>query len=90
VLAGLLVGGFVCNLLVRPVAAKWFMTEEELAAERRLAHEKAQAATAEIKGATVVATPSSPAVVALLWLFVGIPLAWGVYVTLQKAFVLFH
>jgi MFS family permease len=90
VLAGLLVGGFVCNLLVRPVAAKWFMTEEELAAERRLAHEKAEAATAEIKGATAVATPSSPAIVALLWLFVGIPLAWGVYVTLQKAFVLFH
>ena len=44
VLAGLLVGGFLCNLLVRPVAAKWFMTDEELAAERKLAHEKAQAA----------------------------------------------
>jgi MFS family permease len=88
VLAGLLVGGFVCNLLVRPVSAKWFMTEEELAAERKLAHEKAQ-------GTAVTATvgntaPSSPGVVTLFWLFVGIPLAWGVYVTLQKAFVLFH
>jgi hypothetical protein len=66
------------------------MTEDELAAERRLAHEKAQAATVELRGAIAAATPSSPAVVALLWLFVGIPLAWGVYVTLQKAFVLFH
>jgi MFS family permease len=92
VLAGLLVGGFVCNLLVRPVAAKWFMTEEELAAERRLAHEKAQAASVGMKGsaAAEVATSSSPAVVALFWLFVGIPLAWGVSVTLQEAFVLFR
>jgi MFS family permease len=92
VLAGLLVGGFVCNLLVRPVAAKWFMTEEELAAERKLAHEKTQAVAAEIKGTapTAAPAPSNPAVVALLWLFVGVPLAWGVYVTLQKAFVLFH
>jgi hypothetical protein len=29
-------------------------------------------------------------IVGLLWLFVGIPLAWGGYVTLQKALVLFH
>jgi len=77
---------------VRPVAAKWFMTEEELAAERKLAHEKTQAVAAEIKGTAPASAPapSNPAVVALLWLFVGIPLAWGVYVTLQKAFVLFH
>jgi hypothetical protein len=68
------------------------MTEEELAAERKLAHEKAQAATAEVKGGAAASgpTPSSPAVVALFWLFVGIPLAWGVYVTLQKTFVLFR
>jgi len=92
VLAGLLVGGFVCNLLVRPVAAKWFMSEEELAAERKLAREKRHAATPEFEGAAPASspTPSSPAVVALLWLFVGIPLSWGVYVTLQKALVLFH
>ncbi len=92
VLAGLLVGGFLCNLLVRPVASKWFMTEEELAAERKLAHEKAQAAAGGMQGSAsaATATRSSPALVALFWLFVGIPLAWGVYVTLQEAFVLFQ
>jgi MFS family permease len=92
VLAGLLVGGFVCNLLVRPVKAKWFMTEEELAGERKLAREKAQADWAADASAasSAVSAPSSPVVVALFWLFVGIPLAWGVYVTLQKAFVLFR
>ncbi len=33
VLPGLLLVGFVCNLMVRPVAAYHFMTEEELQAE---------------------------------------------------------
>jgi MFS family permease len=36
VLAGLLVAGFICNLLMRPVAAKYFMTDEELAAEKKM------------------------------------------------------
>ena len=34
VLAGLLVAGFFCNLAVRPVAERFFMSDEELAAER--------------------------------------------------------
>jgi MFS family permease len=91
VLAGLLIGGFICNLLVRPVAAKWFMTEDELAAERKLAHDKAQ--EAYVKETAVVAagqTASNPGSVALFWLLVALPLAWGVYITLQKAFVLFR
>jgi len=33
--------------------------------------------------------PSSPALVAAAWLLVGIPLAWGVWVTVQKAMALF-
>ena len=32
VLAGLLVAGFICNLLIRPLAAKWFMKPEEVEA----------------------------------------------------------
>src|SRR5215475_8099368 len=32
ILAGMLVGGFVCNLLVRPLADRWFMKPEEVAA----------------------------------------------------------
>jgi len=91
VLAGLLVGGFLCNLLVRPVAAKWFMTDEELAAERKLAHDKATAAETVTAGpAGTGSGASSPAIVFGFWLLVGIPLAWGVSKTLQKAWVLFH
>jgi hypothetical protein len=93
ILAGMLVLGLVCNLLVRPVASKWFMTDEELAEEKRLAHERAQLSKDEelsfapAGGAVAVAT--SPALVALAWLAVGAPLVWGVWKTLQKALVLF-
>ena len=38
-LAGLLVVGFIANLLVRPVADRYFMTDAQLADERRAAHE---------------------------------------------------
>lgn len=85
ILAGMLVLGFICNALVRPVAPKYFMTDAELAAER--AHgEKAVPAAAELEWA---ADPSSKPVVAAAWLVVGVPLAWGVWVTLQKTLVLF-
>ena len=41
ILAGLLVIGFVANALVRPVSEQVFMTDAQLAEERRLAHESA-------------------------------------------------
>jgi len=41
VLASLLVLGFICNLLVRPVDERHCMTDEELAAERKRAHDLA-------------------------------------------------
>ncbi len=91
ILAAMLIGGFVCNLLVRPVAAKWFMTDDELAAERKLAHDKAQADAASAGGAAGGAgTGSNPAIVVAFWVLVGVPLAWGVWNTLLKAWVLFH
>ena len=86
ILAGLLVLGFICNALVRPVAPKYFMTEAELAAER--AHgEKSAPAASELEWS---ADPSSKPVAVVAWLVVGIPLAWGVWITLQKTVVLFQ
>ena len=81
--------GFIANLLVKPVAEKWFMTDAELAEERRLAHERAAASAV---GTSVAgdATSSSPAVAVLAWAVVGIPLAWGVYITLANAAKFFH
>ena len=93
VLAALLVGGFICNLLVRPVADKWFMTDEELAAERKLSHERSAAAAASTRGAGDAGAPAAGGqgiLVPLFWLLVGIPLAWGVWITITKAMILFR
>lgn len=82
ILAGMLVLGLICNLLVRPLDNRWFMTDAELAQEKRLAHERAQAAELSLSHGRSDATPAL--VVALAWAAVGIPLAWGVYRTLQS------
>jgi MFS family permease len=87
ILAGLLVLGFLCNLLVRPVADKYFMTEAELAAEQALGHDKGADASTVLEWK---AAPGSKPLAIAAWLVVGIPLAWGVWVTLQKTAVLFH
>ncbi|MRX09075.1 MFS transporter [Pseudoduganella sp. FT25W] len=87
VLAGLLLLGLVCNLLVRPLADRHFMTDAELAAEKKLAHERDAAAST---GAVVASNGvTSPAAVAFGWLAVGIPLAIGIAITVQKASALF-
>ncbi len=80
ILVGMLAVGLVCNLLVRPVDPKYFMSDAELAEEKRLAHERVSASQT---GAALQAgaQASSPLVVALAWAVVGIPLAWGIYRT---------
>ncbi|MEX0167443.1 OFA family MFS transporter [Pseudomonas brassicacearum] len=87
ILAGLLVLGFLCNLLVRPVADKYFMTDAELAAEQALGHDKGADSSTSLEWK---AAPGTKPLAIAAWLVVGIPLAWGVWVTLQKTAVLFH
>ncbi len=77
ILVGMLVVGLICNLLVKPLDDKHFMTEAELAEEKRLAQERVVAAEAGI--GTMTFHQSPPALVWLAWAAVGIPLAWGVY-----------
>jgi len=87
VLAGMLVIGFVANLLVRPVASKHFMTDAELAEEKKLAHEKVLPSSAS----QAKAASGGPRVLAVFaWLAVGIPVSYGIWSTLQKAWALFH
>ncbi|HKX41480.1 MAG TPA: OFA family MFS transporter [Burkholderiaceae bacterium] len=83
ILVGMLAIGLLANLLIRPVADKWFMTPEELAEEKRLAHDRAAAAEVRVVDGTAVSeTSTSPMLVVLAWAAVGIPLAWGIYRTL--------
>jgi MFS family permease len=88
ILVGFLVIGLIANLLVKPVDAKYFMTDAELAEERRLAHERAAAGA--VTAVSSDSRASSPVTVVLAWAAVGIPLAWGVYMTLINAAKFFH
>ena len=87
ILIGMLGIGLICNLLIKPLDQKWFMTDEELAEEKRLANEKT-APAAELHSSSVSVTPLW--VVIAAWLFVGIPMAWGVYRALQSVSKFFH
>lgn len=87
ILAGLLLVGLICNLLLRPVDSKHYMTAEQLAAERALQQEDralvhpAQSALAARGGFGLVGV--------LAWAAIGIPFVIGVYIAIQKAAVLF-
>ncbi|MDP2247350.1 MAG: OFA family MFS transporter [Nitrosomonadales bacterium] len=86
-LAALLLVGLVCNLLVRPVADKHYMTDAELEAERRISHEKSVSAEAANKN---VNGQNHPILATVAWIAVGIPISYGIWSTLQKAWILFH
>ncbi|MEY5028192.1 MAG: hypothetical protein RLZ63_507 [Pseudomonadota bacterium] len=88
ILVGMLVIGLISNWLIKPVNAKHFMTAEELAAERKIAHDRAAASAVGTSQAGYHAT--SMATVYLAWAAVGIPLAWGVYRTLLSVGKFFH
>jgi MFS family permease len=84
VLAGLLAVGFVCNLLIKPVPAKYYMTRQELDAL-----DKSETATAAESSTTTAGSSGSTAMVYLAWVPVAVPLLWAVWVTLQKAALIF-
>jgi MFS family permease len=80
IMVGLLLIGFVCNLLVRPVHEKHRMSDEELSRERSLQHE-----TRVRPEAPTAPRAASGLLVALAWLAVGIPFLIGLYIALEKA-----
>lgn len=79
VLTALLIIGFLCNLLVRPVPQKYAMTEAQLQ----------QAASVYKRDPNIQlewqASRTSYPWVGLSWLIVGLPLLWGIIVTLQQS-----
>jgi MFS family permease len=85
VLAAMLVGGFVCNYLIKPLADKWFMKDEEVAALQS----QSQTAAAT-RGSMGIGEWRLDATSILAWLAVGLPIAWGVWITLSNALVLFR
>ena len=82
ILCSMLIAGLICNYLIKPVDPKWNMSPEEVA--------KLQAAGANREagmqhGSFGIGKGGLDARAALFWAFVGVPLAWGVWKTLEGA-----
>ena len=85
ILAAMLVAGFLCNFLVRPLAVRWFMKPEEVA----FLQARSPVVAVVSPGSMGIGRWQLNATSILAWLAVGIPIGWGVWVTLKSAFVLF-
>jgi MFS family permease len=78
-LAGLLVIGAIANLLIRPVDPRWHMPVG------------ATEASSAVKGAASgIGRGGLTLPVFLAWACVGLPLLWGIWVTLGKSIMLFR
>ncbi|GLR53916.1 OFA family MFS transporter [Shinella yambaruensis] len=85
ILAGMLALGLVANMLVRPLADKWFMSDEEVASLQA----KTAAANAGPTGSFGIGKGGLDAKAVLAWAVVGLPLLWGIWVTLKSTAALF-
>lgn len=85
ILAGMLALGLIANAFVKPLSDKWFMSDEEVASLQA----KTAAANAGPTGSFGIGKGGFDGKAALAWAAVGLPLLWGVWVTLKSSFVLF-
>jgi MFS family permease len=84
VLAGMLVIGLLCNMMIKPLADKWFMKPEALAALQ------AKRGAPTLEGDYGIGKGGLDAKALAFWCFVGIPIAWGVWITLKNAAIIFR
>jgi len=92
ILAGLLVLGFIANALVKPLPESWFAKEAPRTRNRepRTANPEPRTADPGSRIPDPGRTPPFGIRTALAWTAVGVPLAWGTWVTLAQAVVLFN
>lgn len=88
ILSGLLVLGFICNWLIKPVDETLHMKPEEAAEAKKLADDTHQHFVADVSA--LASEVSHSWVVALAWIAVWVPLGWGIWMTAQKAIILFN
>jgi MFS family permease len=86
ILCAMLIGGLICNYLVKPVNPKWHMSEAEVA---KLQAASAKSAAAIQHGSFGIGKGGVDVKAMLFWAFVGIPLAWGVWKTLESTAKIF-
>ena len=88
VLAAMLVLGFIANLLVKPINDAYYMTDAELTAERQISHEKSLQTVATVT--TKAHNNANPLLAQLAWFAVLVPISYGIWMTVLKAWGLFH
>ncbi len=86
VLCAMLVAGLICNFLIKPVDHKWNMSPEDVA---RLQSASAKSEASIQHGSFGIGRGGLDVRAALFWLFVGVPLAWGVWKTVESAVKIF-
>ena len=86
ILCAMLIAGLICNYMIKPVNHKWHMSADEVA---RLQAASAKSAAAVQSGSFGIDRGGLDVRAALFWAFVGIPLAWGVWKTLESAAKIF-
>jgi MFS family permease len=86
ILCAMLIIGLICNYMIKPVDSKWHMSAEEVA---KLQAASAKSASAVQYGSFGIGKGGFDVKAALFWAFVGIPLAWGVWKTLESAAKIF-
>jgi MFS family permease len=86
ILAGLLALGFVCNWLIRPVAVDRYMKMDDALLARQATPKEPLMDTLSAE----LASTHNAWLIPVAWAVVWIPIGWGVWVTLQKAALLFH
>ena len=88
ILAGLLLGGMVCNFLVKPLHEKCFHHDESITSMLKLQNTSISSLASSTCQAVRTETPVFMPV--LFWLFVGLPLLWGTWQTLVLAVKFFQ
>jgi MFS family permease len=86
ILCAMLIAGLICNYMIKPVDHKWHMSADEVA---RLQAASAKSAASVQSGSFGIGRGGFDIRAAAFWAFVGIPLAWGVWKTLESAAKIF-
>ncbi|WP_298241434.1 OFA family MFS transporter [uncultured Bradyrhizobium sp.] len=86
ILCAMLIAGLICNYMIKPVDPKWNMSPEEVA---RLQAASAKSEASIQHGSFGIGKGGLDAKAAMFWAFVGVPLAWGVWKTLESAVKIF-
>ncbi|UDL94204.1 OFA family MFS transporter [Lichenihabitans sp. PAMC28606] len=90
ILAGMLVIGFVANLLVRPLSDRWFMADKTIPAPATPRGSAPGRPTANRPDLSFgIGGGGFTSTAALAWAVILLPIAWGIWITLSNAVILF-